>query len=364
MPTVSVLIAARPGQAEVKAVAAARQLRYPPARLEIMVARGRQPSAQRNAAMKAARGEWIYFLDDDSVPDPKNLERAAAYFSRTEVKMAGGPNACPPDAPSIEQVFALVLGSRVAFGPSRARYTPVGEARETSEKELILCNLLARRSAMLELGGFNEALYPNEENALMDELQKRGGKLIYDPAIVVFRRPRSSLKAFARMLMTYGRGRAEQFRLHPTPGSTLNFVPPLFCVYLAGLTVVLIVAPSVGKLLLIPLVFYALALVVQALALIPCRSRGNEALMKAQERNESAAPERCRGGPGEKKSEPRHLGCYDEGLGTRTLRCLAAIPLMALTHMLYGLGFWKGLFTPLRPSGQPAPGEVMLERVQ
>jgi len=36
---------------------------------------------------------------------------------------------------------------------------------------LILCNLLARKDAMIELGGFNEALYPNEENALMDELQ-------------------------------------------------------------------------------------------------------------------------------------------------------------------------------------------------
>lgn len=353
MPTVSVLIAARPGQAEIKAVTAARQLRYPPAKLEIMVARGRQPSAQRNAAMKAARGEWIYFLDDDSVPDPENLERAAAYFSRGEVKMAGGPNVCPPDAPSIEQVFALVLASKVAFGPSRARYTPVGEPRETSEKELILCNLLARRSAMLELGGFNEALYPNEENALMDELQKRGGKLFYDPGILVFRRPRSSLKAFARMLMTYGRGRAEQFRLHPTPGSALNFVPPLFCVYLAGLLAVLILAPSLGKLLLIPLAFYALALSVQALALIPCRSGGNKASTDSPAKNKTAAQD---------KSDPG--GRYKAGLGTRVLRCLGAIPLMALTHILYGLGFWRGLFTSLRASGQPAPGEVMLERVQ
>ena len=47
------------------------------------------------------------------------------------------------------------------------------------------------RAALLELGGFNEALYPNEENALMDELQKRGGKLLYDPDLAVARRPRS-----------------------------------------------------------------------------------------------------------------------------------------------------------------------------
>ncbi len=139
-----------------------------------------------------------------------------------------------------------MLASWLAFGPSRARYAAVGKVRETSEKELILCNLLARRQAMLELGGFNEALYPNEENALMDELQKRGGKLIYDPQLLVHRRPRSSLKSFAKMLMTYGRGRAEQFRLHPTSGSALNFVPPLFCLYLLALPFLLALT-SIGE---------------------------------------------------------------------------------------------------------------------
>jgi len=45
---------------------------------------------------------------------------------------------------------------------------------------LILCNLVAPQGTLLKLGGFNEALYPNEENALMDEMQKQGGKLLYD----------------------------------------------------------------------------------------------------------------------------------------------------------------------------------------
>ncbi|HSU53076.1 MAG TPA: glycosyltransferase, partial [Candidatus Dormibacteraeota bacterium] len=227
----SVIIAARPGQTEVKAAVAAQALDYPADKLEIIVARGRQPSVQRNTAIRAASGDLIYFLDDDSVAEPKNLKRIIGHFADDRVKMVGGPNLCPEDAPPVEQVFALVLASW-ALGPSRARYWPVGTVRETSEKELILCNLVARRAAMLELGGFNEKLYPNEENALMDQLQQDGGKLLYDSQLIVYRRPRHSLKAFARMLMTYGRGRAEQFRVHPTIGSALNFVPPLFLVYL------------------------------------------------------------------------------------------------------------------------------------
>jgi hypothetical protein len=66
------------------------------------------------------------------------------------------------------------------------------------------------------------------------------------------------------MLMTYGRGRAEQFRLHPTPGSALNFVPPLFCLYLLMLPLGWIWPWAFG-----PLIIYALAVVLQGVALIP-----------------------------------------------------------------------------------------------
>jgi hypothetical protein len=47
LPTVTVIIAARPDMAEVRALAAARQLDYPADKLEIILARGKQPSARR-----------------------------------------------------------------------------------------------------------------------------------------------------------------------------------------------------------------------------------------------------------------------------------------------------------------------------
>jgi succinoglycan biosynthesis protein ExoA len=321
LPTATIIIAARPDQADVKAVAAARQLDYPPELLDIIVARGKQPSVQRNSALRAARGELVYFLDDDSIAPRGNLRRAAAYFSDAKVQMAGGPNLCPPEAPPLEQVFALVLGSWIAFGPSRARYAPVGALRDSSEKELILCNLIARREILLSLGGFNEALYPNEENALMDDIQKRGGRLLYDPEFFVHRRPRGTLKSFVKMLMTYGRGRAEQFRLNPTFGSALNFVPPLFCVYLPAL-IILELLPLENHPLKVfvaaPLGIYFAAIILQTLVLMPA------------------------GG---------------------IVRSLLAMPLLMASHIFYGLGFWRGLFTKLNRGENKLPVEVVLESI-
>lgn len=311
---VTILIAARPDQAEVKAVSASQLLNYPAGRLEIVVARGRQPSGQRNAGLRAAHGEFVYFLDDDSVPDPDNLKRVIAHFAEREVAMVGGPNICPPEAPGLEKVFALVLGSRLAFGPSRARYSPVGGVRASSEKELILCNLVARRDALLDLGGFNESLYPNEENALMDELQAKGGKLLYDPELIVYRRPRGTLGAFIRMLMTYGRGRAEQFRVNPTPGSILNFIPPLFVAYLVSVPLLM---SWLGTLALVPLALYALIVIAEGVALM------------------------AKGGS----------------------RALPATALVALTHVFYGIGFWRGLFTVLRSTGH-CKDAVKVERLE
>lgn len=316
VPLVTIIIPTRPEQNEIGAVEAARALEYPNGRLEILVARGKQPAVQRNVALRAAQGELIYFLDDDAVPRADNLRRGLEHFSDPSVIIVGGPNLCPSDAPLLERVFAVVLGSWLAFGPSRARYDAVGSVRFSSEKELILCNLMARRRPLLEAGGFNEALYPNEENALMDELQKRGARLLYDPHLIVYRRPRSTLRAFCKMLFTYGRGRAEQFRLQPTPGSLLNFVPPLFCLYLAAtLPLGLIYGPMV----LAPLALYVLVVLLQTLKSI------------------------C---------------------GKGATVGLLALPLLVASHVFYGLGFWRGLTTKLAISQDRPRPEVQLESVR
>ncbi len=323
-PLVSVIIPVHPAKTEARSAAASKQLDYPREKLEIIVVRSTDlatyPSMKRNAAIRAAKGELIYFLDDDSVPLPGNLKRAVAQFADPKVQMVGGPNVCPDDAPMIEKTFANVMGSWLSFGPSCARYRSVGKLRESNEKELISCNLVSRRDVLLESGGFDESLYPNEENALMDAVLKRG-KLLYDPEMIVHRRPRSNFKSFAKMLYSYGGGRAQQFRLHPTAGSFINFVPPAFCLYLLARLVVLpmrILPVWASILVSIPLALYLMAVLVQTLAVMA---------------------------------------------RTSFLAGLRALPLLALTNILYGAGVMRGFFSRIAHVKPGGATDIRLETV-
>lgn len=314
LPSVTVIIPVPPGHPEPLALAVVRRLDYPPERLEVLVVRGRHPGVQRNIATDVATGELVYHLDDDALPDPGNLRRAAAHFADPDVAAVGGPNPHPADAPLIEQAIAVAECSELAYGPSVARSEALGRVRDSGEKELICCNLMMRREAVVAAGGFDQALYPNEENALMDELRERGLRLVYDPAFVAFRRPRPTVRAYARAVASYGRGRAWQLRLHPGAGSLLNLAPPLLCVYLAA-SPLLVLWSSVA---LVPLGVYV--------AIVVAQTTVNAA---------------------------RH-GLRLAGM---------AAPLLVLTNVRYGVGFLRGLFMRLEPAGEEVAAGVEVERI-
>ena len=96
----------------------------------------------------------------------------------------------------------------------------------------------------------------------------------------------------------------------------MNFVPPLFCLYLLALPL-LLVSP-LEALALAPLAFYGIAVLLQTLV--------------------SAA-------------------------STGVVRSALAAPLVVLTHLGYGFGFCRGLFTRLQPAGLQPAAEVSLERL-
>lgn len=231
MATFSFIIPVKPG-GFIAALSSLRQLQTAPHPFEILVAEGCSPSRQRNAAANEARGEIIYFLDDDSRVSPDCLIRCARVLEDSSVAVAGGPSLTPADDTWLQQLFGSALSSLLGAGAVRNRYRACGVTRSTSDKELILCNLAIRRNVFIETGGFDERLYPNEENELLDRIVSRGMKLIHAPEMSVRRSQRRTLRLFMRQMFSYGRGRAQQ-TLIAGPGTITGFAPLLLLLYLA-----------------------------------------------------------------------------------------------------------------------------------
>jgi len=231
--TVSIIIPVKPG-GTVKALEALLKLDYPVDAVEIMVAEGRCPSRQRNMAAAAAGGEIICFLDDDSMVGARFLHRVASHYDDPATAVVGGPSLTPATDPPLQQGFGLALASLFGSGGVRNRYRQSGRVRKAADNELILCNLSMRREVFRAYGGFDERLYPNEENELLERIRKDGLTLLHDPELVAYRSQRRNLRAFVRQIFGYGSGRARQTLISRSCG-VANLVPAAFLIYLCAL---------------------------------------------------------------------------------------------------------------------------------
>lgn len=164
-PRVSIIIPIPPHMEYPRALDALSHLDYPKECYEIILARGSQPSRQRNMAASAAEGALLLFLDDDSLADPALLRNILKYFGERGVACVGGPNIEFDETGTIGIAINCVLAS--LFGDIRGckRFAPRGKARSVGEDGLILCNMSVPKGLFQAAGGFPEQLYPNEENA-------------------------------------------------------------------------------------------------------------------------------------------------------------------------------------------------------
>lgn len=245
MPTFSFIIPVKPG-GYVAAFESLRRLSTATFTFEVLLAEGCSPSQQRNTAAHNAQGEILFFLDDDSHVALDCLDTCAAVMTDASVAAVGGPSLTPTNDSPLQQLFGLALSSLFGAGGMRNRYRSIGTLRDTTDKELILCNLAIRRDTFLAAGGLDERLYPNEENELLDRIQASGKKLKHAPHMAIRRSQRSSLRLFIRQMFSYGRGRAQQ-TLITGSGPIVGFIPLFFLIYLIllplGLLTPLFLAP-------------------------------------------------------------------------------------------------------------------------
>ncbi len=234
-PTYSVVIAAAKAEKGLSALKALSRLPLKERPQEVFICEGKNPSYQRNLGVQKCKSPLVYFLDDDSQVIPGNVSHLFSHFEDERTAVAGGPNLVPPDATPFERTVNAVLASWMGSFKVRSRYAAIGSVREATEKELILCNMMVRRSTFLKERGFRSDLYPNEENEFLNRLLHKGYRLVYDPRVAVYRSRRKSLGAFCVQAFRYGRGRAQQMKVYPCLSDVIHLAPAFFVFYILAL---------------------------------------------------------------------------------------------------------------------------------
>lgn len=186
------------------------------------------PAHARNVALSKARGEYIFFLDDDCIlPE--------SYFTNVNFSdswdILGGPDRTPPQSTEKEKLIGLVLASPFCMGPTFRRHSSTLKYvdKKADETELILCNLWIKREVFArDRHRFEETLFRNEENFLLKELKLEGKVIFYNPDLYVYHLRKGSLEKLSKSIMKSGECRTQNYFKLPLKKELIYFSPLFF----------------------------------------------------------------------------------------------------------------------------------------
>jgi len=218
------------------------------------------PASKRNKVIKHGRGEIIIFNDDDVFVPPGYIERVVELFNELETYGAGGPLLTPPSDNLLKGAGGLVWESYVGSmgaGVFRSR-----KMKPRVVYDYPAANLIIRRDAFVELGGFEPGMYPGEDTKLCLLLsEKYNTGIQYSPELFVYHHRRSLFRPHLQQVGRYGTQRGQFALSYPQTSFTLPyFIPSILLLYFLTLPW----TAQYSKLVLIPGLLYLVVIIAEA----------------------------------------------------------------------------------------------------
>jgi GT2 family glycosyltransferase len=145
-------------------------------------------SLARNAGLRLARGEWVWWLDDDATPSANWPEQLADAISHADSNTAIIGGRVTPRFESNAHIDHLTERWRLlltCIEDDEPGYV-------TGGKNIACANMLMKRNVALDMGGFSERLgraprqlMTGEESLLIEVMQGSGFKCAYTPTLSV-----------------------------------------------------------------------------------------------------------------------------------------------------------------------------------
>jgi glycosyltransferase involved in cell wall biosynthesis len=181
--------------------------------------RGITPAAL-NAAITATDGEVVVRVDGHAELSPGYIERAVRTMLRTGAVNVGGVQRARGRTP-FERAVARAMTSPLGVGGARFH---TGGAEGPVDTVYLG---VFRRTALEQVGMFDEHLIRNQDYELNIRLREAGGVVWFDPELWVSYTPRPSLRRLARQYFEYGTWKRRVVRMHPRSLKLRQALPPI-----------------------------------------------------------------------------------------------------------------------------------------
>lgn len=169
----------------------------------------RGPAAARNTGAAAAQTEFVAFLDSDVVPRRGWLEALLGHFCDPAVSLVA-PRIVGLSASDDMVTRYEAVRSSLDLGLREAPVVPYGTVSYVPSAAIV-----CRRSALEEVGGFDESMQCGEDVDLCWRLIEAGSRLRYEPIAHVAHDHRVRLRDWFARKAFYGESAAPLAMRHP-----------------------------------------------------------------------------------------------------------------------------------------------------
>lgn len=169
----------------------------------------RGPAAARNAGLAACSTDFVAFLDSDVVPRRGWLEALLGHFCDPAVALVAPRIVGLQTANNLVARYEAVRSS-LDLGLREAPVVPYGTVSYVPSAAII-----CRRSALEQVGGFDESLTCGEDVDLCWRLVEVGARLRYEPIALVAHDHRTRLRDWFARKAFYGESAAPLATRHP-----------------------------------------------------------------------------------------------------------------------------------------------------
>ena len=249
------------------------------------------PGRKRNLGARVATGDVYAYIDSDAYPRGDWLANGVRHLQEASVGAVGGPAVTAPSDDGFCQAQGTVLSSFLMSGTLSARYR---EKSTTETDDIHSVNLLVWKNVVHEVGGWNEKYWPGEDTLFSLAIRKAGYKQLLASDVVVYHHRRRKVSQYLRQVSSFGTHRGYFAKKYPETSRRLGYFAPAMA--LVGLILGLLIAIELQWFLWVYLAGLAAYLV--SLIIAAGRSDGNR---------------------------------------------FTVFALIPLTHLVYGLGFIRGL---------------------